>query len=266
MSGIGKSPLLNLCLRPLHAKEQKRRDEYAAAVKEHAAVLEEHKLAMRAWEQQFIAAKKHKPAALDPPPRPDEPPDAPTAKRLVTNDATYAKLHVVMSQNPAGVMLVRDELTGWLSRLDREEYGEERAFALSAWNGDTPHTVDRIERGSVHVPHFCLSVLGGITPDRLRSYLAQAPHNSPTSDGLVQRFGLPVWPEIPTEWTYTDRPPHAAAQRQAIAIYERLTQFDHESPKLYRFSPARRSCLSGGSPASKESSEAKRFRLRSSPT
>jgi putative DNA primase/helicase len=233
--GIGKSPLLNLCTRPLLNIEEQWRNDPEAAAKEYAEDEREHKLSMRAWEQDYVKWKKDKKGKIPRPDKPEDPPDAPVRKRLITNDATYEKLHDVMSQNPAGVMLVRDELTGWLSRLDREEYGAERAFALSAWNGDTPHTVDRIGRGSVHVPHCCLSVLGGITPDRLRAYMARAPHDSPTTDGMIQRFQLAVWPDIPTDWVNVNRLPHAAALQQATAIYEKLTRLTHESPKLYRF-------------------------------
>jgi putative DNA primase/helicase len=54
---------------------------------------------------------------------------------------------------------------------------------------------------------------------------------------LLQRFQLAVWPDISPKWEYTNRPPHAASEEQAKAIYERLTQLDHQTPKLYRFAP-----------------------------
>jgi putative DNA primase/helicase len=233
MSGIGKSPLLSLCLWALTNIEQTWRSEHEAEIELYASALEVYKLEKRAWEREYLTAKKKGLSLPSCPKKPAEP----LCKRLITNDALYEKLHVVMNQNPAGVMLVRDELTGLLSHWDREEYATERAFALSAWNGDTPHTVDRMERGTVHVPHCCLSVLGGITPDRLRNYLAQAPHNSPTADGLMQRFQLAIWPDISTEWEYTDRPPNAAAQQQATTVFQRLISLDVQAPKVYRFAP-----------------------------
>ena len=49
-----------------------------------------------------------------------------------------------MSENPSGIMVMRDELSGWLSQLDRPGREGERAFCLQAWNGDTGHTIDRI--------------------------------------------------------------------------------------------------------------------------
>jgi len=47
-----------------------------------------------------------------------------------------------MSENPAGILVIRDELTGWWSTLDRAGREGERAFCLQAWNGDTAHTIE----------------------------------------------------------------------------------------------------------------------------
>jgi hypothetical protein len=64
-----------------------------------------------------------------------------------------------MSENPAGILVIRDELTGWWSVLDRTGREGERAFCLQAWNGDTGHTIDRIGRGTIHVEACCMSML-----------------------------------------------------------------------------------------------------------
>ena len=88
--------------------------------------------------------------------------------------------------------MIRNELTGWWAELDREGRQGERGFFLSAWNGDTPFTVDRVGRGSIHVTACCVSMIGGITPGRLRSYLVDALQDGPSNDGLVQRFQVLV--------------------------------------------------------------------------
>ena len=142
-----------------------------------------------------------------------------------------------MSENPAGVLVVRDELTGWLAQLDRAGREGERAFCLSAWNGDCGHTIDRIKRGNIHVPHCCMSLLGGIQPARLRSYRADALADGAANDGLFQRFQVLVWPDAPTEWRYVDRPPDANAERSVAAIYRRLVARDSADPVRFRFAP-----------------------------
>jgi len=130
---------------------------------------------------------------------------------------------------------VRDELTGWWSQLDRAGREGERAFCLQAWNGDTGHTIDRIGRGTIHVEACCMSMLGGIQPGRLRSYLVDALKDGPTNDGLIQRFQLLVWPDTATDWNYVDRTPDAASVQQAERVFRELVKLDAENPARFRF-------------------------------
>src|SRR4030095_14811626 len=107
------------------------------------------------WREQFKASAKSGKAA---PVRQDDEPTEPTLRRLIVNDATFEALHQTMSENPAVILVVRDELTGWWSQLDRAGREGERAFCLQAWNGDTSHTIDRIGRGTLYVAAWCMSM------------------------------------------------------------------------------------------------------------
>ena len=121
--------------------------------------------------------------------------------------------------------------------MDRAGREGERAFCLQAWNGDTGHTIDRISRGTIHVAACCMSMLGGIQPGRLRSYLADALKDGPSNDGLIQRFQLMVWPDTDPKWTYVDRAPDAASETQASRVFRTLVELDVESPIRFRFAP-----------------------------
>lgn len=142
-----------------------------------------------------------------------------------------------MSENPAGILVIRDELTGWWSTLDRAGREGERAFCLQAWNGDTGHTIDRIGRGTVHVEACCMSMLGGIQPGRLRSYLADALRDGPNNDGLIQRFQLLVWPDMEPGWEYVDRAPDPASESIPKRVFRNLVALDSEGPMRFRFAP-----------------------------
>jgi len=161
----------------------------------------------------------------------------PELRRLIVNDATVEALHETLDANPAGLLVIRDELTGWWSQLDRQGREGERAFFLQAWNGDTSFTIDRIGRGSIHVPACCLSMLGGIQPGRLRSYLVDAITDGPANDGLIQRFQLLVWPDTTKTWCYIDRAPNFAAAADASRVFERAIQIDPDVPLYFRFAP-----------------------------
>jgi putative DNA primase/helicase len=106
---------------------------------------------------------------------------------------------------------------------------------LQAWNGDTGHTIDRIGRGTIHVEHCCMSMVGGIQPGRLRSYLADALEDGPSNDGLVQRFQVLVWPDTASEWRYVDRPSDEVCQRRAEQVFRSLIELDAEAPARFQF-------------------------------
>lgn len=139
-----------------------------------------------------------------------------------------------MSENPSGVLVCRDELTGWLSSLDKPGCEDSRAFYLQSWNGDSFFTVDRIGRGTIHA-YVCVSLLGGIQPARLRSYLSDAVSGGPNDDGLMQRLQLLVWPDT-VPWVGIDRAPAQAAAKKVEHALRKLTEMDSENPELFRFS------------------------------
>jgi len=185
LPGLMKSPVIAAATRPLNQIQADWWQGYEEALKGYGREKEEYDLRRAAWKEDYkSASKKRKPA----PDRPEDEPGEPKLRRLVVNDATFEKLHETMRENPAGILVIRDELTGWWSQLDRAGREGERAFHLQAWNGDTGHTIDRIARGTIHVPACCESMLGGIQPGRLRSYLVDALKDGPSNDGLIQRF------------------------------------------------------------------------------
>jgi putative DNA primase/helicase len=233
LPGFLKSPVIQIIISMLVRIQSNWRREYEKNLEYYAHEKEAHEIRLNVWKAKVKEAAKNN---REEPARPQDP-EPPVLRRLIVNDATLEAVHQTMSENPAGILLIRDELTGWWSMLDRPGREGERAFCLQAWNGDTGHTIDRIGRGSVHVEACCMSMLGGIQPARLRSYLADALKDGPSNDGLIQRFQLLVWPDMTPGWKYIDRPPDTAAKEQAASVFEALAGLDAESPRLYHFAP-----------------------------
>lgn len=232
--GAMKSPVIQAVAHPLNQIQAEWWHEHEEALKECARAKEEYELRCTAWKEQYKANVKKGGAA---PVRPEDGPREPTLRRLIVNDATFEALHQTMSENPAGILAIRDELTGWWSTLDRAGREGERAFCLQAWNGDTGHTIDRIGRGTICVEACCMSMLGGIQPGRLRSYLVDALKDGPSNDGLIQRFQLLVWPDKAPGCCYVDRPPDVASEEQAERVFRKLVELDPENPVRFRFAP-----------------------------
>ena len=150
--------------------------------------------------------------------------EPPFERRYITEDGTVEKIGELLKQNSNGLLVHRDELSGWLHSL--EKYGREgdRAFYLEGWNGMGPFTVDRVGRGTLHIPALCLSILGGIQPGPLSSYVYQAVAGGSGDDGLIQRFQMTVWPDAPRTWKDVDRFPDAKAKNRAGRSFELLSQ------------------------------------------
>ena len=106
--------------------------------------------------------------------------------RLVVNDATVEKLGELLNENPNGLLLIRDELPGWLAKMESDEYQSDRAFYLEAFNGDGRFTYDRIGRGTIAIENCTLSIIGGIQPSRL------APLVRGAVSGHLQRWADPA--------------------------------------------------------------------------
>ena len=230
--GFMKSPAIKAITCPLTRIEAQWRGLYETELRSHQEEEEEADLRRSVWREQFKNAQKNgKPS----PRRPEKSSPEPVCSRLITQDATMAKLHELLSENPAGMLVIRDELSSWWTMLDKPGREGERGFFLSGWNGDTSYTIDTIGRGSVYVEAVCLSIIGGIQPDPLRWYLGEALENGPGNDGLFQRFQVFVYPDIPRDWKYVDRLPDPNGIEEMERIFRRIAAIDPNQPLRFRF-------------------------------
>jgi hypothetical protein len=187
----GKTPAQRPIIETCRVVERDAEPEWQAAIADHARLAEAAKAHGEQWCAEVRAATKTGQPAPDRPPGADAP-DEPPRPRLVAMDATTEELQHLLSEQPRGLLYVRDELTGWFGNHDRYGgNGGDRAFFLEPWNGGS-YIVDRVKhRGKpLRISRAALAILGGIQPDRLREALAGA------DDGLAARFAY-IWPDPP---------------------------------------------------------------------
>src|SRR3712207_4234580 len=112
----------------------------------------------------------------------DEVPPEPKAPRLRMDDVTVEQVALVLTQAaPKGVLMVRDELAGWLLGMSAYNAGA-RAFWLESYGG-RPYRVDRVKHPEpIEVPHLSVAWFGGVQPQRLAQLMKEA------DDGLLARF------------------------------------------------------------------------------
>jgi phage/plasmid primase-like uncharacterized protein len=162
-----------------------------------------------------------------------EVPKAPYIKRYKTNDSTVEKLGELLCENPKGLLVLRDELVGLLRSWEKVGHEGDRTFFLEAWNGSQSFDTDRIGRGHVSIPNLCVSLFGGIQPDKLTMYLEGAMH-AMENDGLLPRFQLLVYPDV-QKWKWTDREPNKEANTKVYSVFEKLADID---PIYYGATPS----------------------------
>ena len=238
--GVMKSPALSEVMKPLHRLEKDGRELWQAA---HDAWELDCKVAGMADDAKEKSAKGlavKDPAAARALLQPTDTPPEPTMRRYVVNDATVEKLADLLTTNQWGVLVYRDEMHGLLCSMDKQGQEGARGFYLTGYDGNQGHAVDRIGRGESYVPRVCLAMLGGIQPGKVQSYVRDAVAGGAGDDGLLQRFGLTVWPDIERDFVYVDRWPDTLARQTAWAVFERLNQLqpaDDNSAAEWRFSP-----------------------------
>lgn len=175
-------------------------------------------------------------------------PEKPTQRRYKTEDPTVEKLCELLIANPWGLLVHRDELSGWLRNLEKQGREGDRALYLEGWNGTGSYEVDRVGRGSLYIYALCISILGGIQPGPLAAYVWEATQTGEGNDGLLQRFQVLVWPDAPERWRNVDRYPDASAKNRAFEVMRRLDTItaeefgaasgDEDAIPAVRFTPA----------------------------
>ncbi len=224
-SGVMKSPTLSAALTPIKKLQATAYESFNTAKAEHDAKAELAKLQKsikktnaRAALKENVAVDVVKDLLLS-----TEAEDAPILKRYITNNASYEALGELMMENPNGLMVESDELIGLLKQLDASGQEVARSFYLTAADGNSPYTVDRIMRGKgLHIEALCLSIIGGIQPGVLAEYVRQATAGGAGADGLLQRIGLMVYPDIAPDWKEVDRYPDSVTRDAVNRLAEKL--------------------------------------------
>lgn len=240
--GSQKSPALSETMRPLQVLDTEDRKSWLKAHADWESDQKLQKMAVESNEKQAKSLAATDPekarSLLSPVPISDS---EPKLRRRVLNDTTVEKLAEVLVDHPHGILVYRDELHGLLSQMDRAGQEGARSFYLQGFDGNQPYTVDRIGRGTLHIPRVCIAMLGGIQPGLLDDYVKGCVQGGVGNDGLLQRFGLSVWPDHDEQYQYVDQKPDEEAEKRAYEVFKQLDMLapaDDGEPIVWRYSAA----------------------------
>ena len=152
------------------------------------------------------------------------PPKEPILRRYQTQDTTIEKLQDMLSENPQGIFIFRDELNGFLMKMKKDGHDEDEDFHNEGWAGDGSYTLDRIGRGTVRSELICESIFGTIQPTRIIPHIRQTKSDTKNS-GFIQRFQIMLYPDS-DNWEYIDKSPNNAAARRAFNCFKQIANID----------------------------------------
>jgi hypothetical protein len=219
-----KSPAISAALKPLEQLQAKASEENASVRESYDTEMVVFETTRKAIEKEIAAAVKDGGAASELTKKLHEHMASKKAEpkpgKYMVNDATIEKLGEILQDNPA-ILMLRDELTGLMAPWEQAGREGDRGFYLEAWNGDSSYSVERIKRGSLFIRRLCVSLFGGIQPDKLQGYLDLA-SNALGNDGMLQRFQMLVYPDSPA-YESRDRKPDVLARAAVDNIFAAVT-------------------------------------------
>ncbi len=208
MSGSGKSPSLARATR--FASQQDLKAQREAEDKKER--YEEEK---QRYDRAYSKWRRSRKADDPPPAKPNPPPEA----RHVINETTVEAMASLLAESPRGLLLVRDELSGWFGGFGQYKSGASQADEAQ-WlemYGAGALRVDRKGKGgSVYVPRANVSIAGGIQP----LILAKCLTNERIASGLAARFLFAMPPDEPRLWSKTSVSP--ALQEEVRGVFDTL--------------------------------------------
>ena len=197
-SGAQKSPALDAAKESTEAAERKSYKEHAKQLAAWEADHLRYEAELAVWKRDAGKSKPGDGYTLAPP----EKPAKPTARRYTTSDTTTEALAQIQLDNPRGVLLQRDELSGWLASFDRYASGGRGGADSAHWlsmHGGRSMTVDR-KTGTpptIYVPSASVSITGSIQPAILARAMGREHHES----GLLARLFFAMPPKRAKRWT-----------------------------------------------------------------
>jgi hypothetical protein len=227
----GKSPSMDAVSDLVRHAEDLMGANYDGDLRQYQAEKEGAEARLELWKIELKKALKAGGAAPDLPHEAEEP-EVPVRPRIRVADTTTEKLGALAAALPRGLLLMRDELSGWLGGFDRYGGGgSDRAFIIEAYGGRS-YVVDRMKTPEpLRIRHLSVGVLGGVQPDKLCAII-EGP-----DDGLASRI-LWTWPDSQVGFSLARSVPDDGHARAAFARLTALAmdsdEFGNPEPKRVR--------------------------------
>lgn len=206
-SGSRKSPALDAPVKPIRRRDGEEIRRHNDALAKYATAVQHYKADEREWQNR--GAKGGKP--------PPELPAKPVERRCTVSDATCEALALKLSENPRGLLNIREELAGFFLGLNQYKAGGKGSDETHylAMHGARPVLMDRksADLPRIYAPLAALSIIGTIQPGIAQRVFTRERLES----GMVARFLLSYAPPRAVKWR-ENYVAAAVADRYAVMI------------------------------------------------
>lgn len=232
--GSSKSQALSIPAKPL-------RDRHHQWVHDYREQLEDYRIQLEEWElAKKKAIKKGNVYSI-------KPPDKPTLRQNHVDNYTIESLGSSMNENPRGMIVIKDEATGWLAQMNayRGGRGDDRQFYLSCFTGQ--HTKVSRKNAPDGLPIVLenpfLNILCTVQPALLYTFCDQGA----SFDGLIERF-LFAYPDETLMPFFSEAGISNSVHQRWTSLCDKLTLLEGTKensgsvPVICQFTPNGKAC------------------------
>ena len=211
-SGSAKTPAMNAALRFTAERQTKSWELYEEE-------MSKYKTREAIYESEFNVWRRTKQNSDDPP----EAPAKPILAQFRVSDCTVEALATDLLENPRGLLLARDELSGWFGSHDRyaSRGGADQSAYLEMYNAGL-FSVNRKTSGRLFVPRAAVCVTGTIQPAILRRLMG----TEQRENGMQARF-LFAFPERRIR-DFSETAVSLQLTDNVAMVFDRLWQLDFQ--------------------------------------
>ncbi len=183
--GTMKSPALQRAMEPLRALQRRWKSEFDRETIDHERESSIYDARVGEFKANVKDAVKNNEDIPEMPPKPD----APKFRQCMTTNTTLESLCPLLHDNPRGLVLCKDELTGWVRSLNEYKGGKgsDRQEWLSLWSG--ADIIINRKGKTTFVANPLVNVVGCLPPD----VLGELNDEYGREDGFIHRI-LFAWP------------------------------------------------------------------------
>src|SRR5581483_11654330 len=170
-------------------------------------------------------------APLAKPPRKPEPP---TMQQILTTDTTIEALSGLLHENPRGIIVKHDELTGLVHSMNQYKggHGADKQHWLSFWGGASI-TVNRKKQDPLFIAKPVVNIIGCLPPDMLNELTDERGRQ----DGFIHRILFAFPDRVPKSYprigiAETARRDYAHMIEALHALRPNIATDGREAPKV----------------------------------